>query len=121
MITDRVATKKGMWLTIAIWFVGAMLLAVFAPSAKEYQVSSLDALPAEAQSVIAEEKVDQYFADSDGIPALLDFEDEVNDLTQADLATILESVEEERIAGFKDIHRFAHFAPVVAETVISAD
>ena len=121
MITDRVATKKGMWLTIAIWFVGAMLLAVFAPSAKEYQVSSLDALPAEAQSVIAEEKVDQYFADSDGIPALLVFEDEVNDLTQADLATILESVEEENIAGLKEILPLADFPPDVAETFFSAD
>jgi len=121
IITDRVATKKGMWLTIAIWFVGALLLALFAPSAKEYQVSSLDALPEEAQSVIAEEKVDQYFAESDGIPALLVFEDEVNDVLQADLANILESIEEENIAGLKEILPLGDFPPDVAETFFSED
>src|SRR5690625_6672897 len=92
-----------MWLTIAIWFVGALLLALFAPSAKEYQVSSLDALPEEAQSAIAAVKVDQYFAESEGIPASLFFEDEVHDVLQADLANILESIEEENIAGLKEI------------------
>ncbi|HLS59950.1 MAG TPA: MMPL family transporter [Virgibacillus sp.] len=121
IITDRVATKKGMWLTIAIWFVGALLLALFAPSAKEYQVSSLDALPEEAQSAIAEEKVDQYFAESDGIPALLVFEDEVNDVLQADLANILESIEEENIAGLKEILPLGDFPPDVAETFFSED
>src|SRR5690625_200568 len=110
-----------MWLTIAIWFVGALLLALFAPSAKEYQVSSLDALPEEAQSVIAEEKVDQYFAESDGIPDLLGFEDDVNDVLQADSANILESIEEENIAGLKEILPLGDFPPDVAETFFSED
>src|SRR5690625_3639693 len=103
-----------MWLLITICFVCALSLSLFAPSAKEYQVSSLDALPEEAQSVIAEEKVDQYFAESDGIPALLVFEDEVNDVLQADLANILESIEEENIAVLKAIIPLGYFPTDVA-------
>lgn len=120
-ITDRVATKKGMWITIAIWFVGTVLLAVLAPSAKEYQVSSLDALPEEAQSVIAEEKVDQYFEESDGIPALLVFEDEVNGVTQDELVSILESIEEKDIEGIKDIIQLGDLPPEVADRFFSED
>lgn len=52
-ITDKVSTKRGMWTTLAVWLIITMLLAVLAPSAKEYEVTSIDSLPADAQSVIA--------------------------------------------------------------------
>jgi hypothetical protein len=52
-VTDRVTTKKGMWITLGIWLLVTMLLAVLAPSAKEYEVSSIDSIPADAKSTIA--------------------------------------------------------------------
>ena len=73
-ITDRVTTRKGMWTTLAIWLVATLLLAFFAPSAKDYQVSSIQSLPDEAQSIIANEKVDHYFSEQDGTPGILVFQ-----------------------------------------------
>ena len=53
-ITDRVTTKKGMWVTLTIWLAATVLLAVLAPGAKDYEVTSIDSLPKDAQSVIAQ-------------------------------------------------------------------
>ncbi|MCS0543616.1 hypothetical protein NXY55_26960, partial [Aeromonas veronii] len=58
-ITDRVTTKKGMWITLVTWLIITILLAVFAPNAKDYEVSRIDSLPDDAQSVIAQGKVDE--------------------------------------------------------------
>jgi len=49
-------------------------LTVLAPRAKEYEVSNIDSLPDDTQSVIAQHKVNHYFEGNDGIPALLVFQ-----------------------------------------------
>jgi RND superfamily putative drug exporter len=51
-ITDRVSTKKGMWFTLGVWVIVTVLLAVFAPSVKEYESSNITSLPSDAKSVI---------------------------------------------------------------------
>ena len=72
-ITDQVSTRKGTWVTLGVWVIVTVLLAVFAPSAKEYESSNITSLPSDAKSVIAQNKLDQYFKDNDGIPAILVF------------------------------------------------
>ncbi|GAA0498245.1 hypothetical protein GCM10008986_26640 [Salinibacillus aidingensis] len=86
-VTDFVTTKKGMWVTLSTWLLLTLLLAVFAPSARDYVVSSVDSLPEDAQSVIAQNKVDEYFEGGDTIPAMLVFqsEDELAPETLIDL------------------------------------
>lgn len=44
-VTDRVTTKKGVWITLAVWLIAVVLLALFAPGAKDYEVSQVDSLP----------------------------------------------------------------------------
>ncbi|MDQ1004495.1 preprotein translocase subunit SecG [Neobacillus niacini] len=39
-VTDRVTSKKGMWITLGIWLLVTILLSVLSPSTKEYEVSS---------------------------------------------------------------------------------
>lgn len=48
--------KKGMWMTLAAWFIITVLLAIFTPSVRDYEVSSIDSLPDDAKSVIAQKK-----------------------------------------------------------------
>src|SRR5690625_6423881 len=74
MITDRVTTKKGMWLTVAIWIIVVAVLTVFAPDSNDYKVSSVDALPEHMPSVTAQKQNDEYFSQNEGITALLVFQ-----------------------------------------------
>ena len=120
-ITDRVTTKKGMWTTLAIWLVATLLLAFFAPSAKEYQVSSIQSLPDEAQSIIANEKVDHYFSEQDGIPGILVFQAYQDDLTFEGLVSFFEKLEAEEINGLEQTIPLSSLPPQAAMGFFSED
>ncbi|MBP1950184.1 MMPL family transporter [Virgibacillus litoralis] len=120
-VTDRVSTKKGMWITVGVWLISAMLLAVFAPSAKDYEVSSIQTLPDDAQSIIAQEKVDKYFDDSDGTPALLVFQTSEGEVEQSVLGEFLSTIKEEDIKGVKEIVPLSELPPQAAESFFSDD
>ncbi|MGP4071781.1 MMPL family transporter [Piscibacillus sp. B03] len=119
-ITDRVVTKKGVWITLAIWVVATMLLAVFAPNPKDYEVPSIQALPEDQQSVIAEKKVDEYFSDDDGILALLVFEGN-GELDQEELSNVVDQIRSQEIEGFKDIVPFDQMPPQATGQFLSDD
>lgn len=70
--------QKGYWFAIlGIWLLLAGILSAVAPSAKEYNSANQNGgLPEDAQSVIAQEKVKEYFPDSDGFPLFVVFHDE---------------------------------------------
>ena len=99
-ITDRVTSKKGMWMTLGIWLVVTMLLAVLAPSAKEYEVSSIDSIPSDAKSMIAQKKQDQYFKNNEGTPAILVFQKDGNNITISDLNPLFEKIDQ--VEGIKE-------------------
>lgn len=120
-ITDRVTTKKGMWITLSIWLAATLLLAVFAPSAKDYEVSSIDSLPDDAKSVIAQTKVDQYFKDNDGIPAILVFQSEDGEVDYAELAKIFDKIESENINGVEQVIPLSKIPPQAAVGFFSED
>ncbi|GGB58796.1 MMPL family transporter [Virgibacillus dakarensis] len=120
-ITDRVATKKGMWITLAIWLMMTVLLAGLAPGARDFQVSGIDSLPDDTQSVIAQKKKDNYFADNDGIPALLVFQSEDGKVEQGKLAKFLNNVEQENISGLKRVIPLEKLPPEAAESFFSED
>ena len=75
-LTDWVTSKSGMLITIIAWLVLTLGLFIFAPSAKEYDVSSIQTLPEDADSIIATKELNKYFNDDQGIPALLVFSSE---------------------------------------------
>ena len=120
-LTDRVTTKKGMWLTLFIWIIAATLLALFAPNPKDYEVTTIDSLPADMQSIIAKNKVDQYFSDSDGIPAILVFQSNEESIELAELTSLIDQMEQEKINGIKEIIPLGKLPPQVALTFFSED
>lgn len=119
--TDRVSTKKGMWITLSIWLVATMLLAIFAPSVKDYQVTSVDSLPEDAKSVIAQGKVDEYFSDSDGIPAILVFQSKEGEVRVSDLIAVTDVIAEEEVNGVEQVVPLSMLPPQAIEGFYSED
>ena len=61
-ITDRISTKKGAWMTVAIWISIAIVLSIVAPSSNDYSVNNVSQLyPDSSPSEEAQQKVDEYF------------------------------------------------------------
>ncbi|KGR79705.1 MMPL family transporter [Ureibacillus manganicus] len=101
-ITDRVSTRKGSWITLSIWILAMVILTVAVPSVRDYQVTSIDSLPEEMQSVIASEKIEEYFGDSELLPAILVLQSE-DEVLLEDLVTITDSIIEKEFEGLKEI------------------
>lgn len=120
-ITDRVTTKKGMWITLSIWLIGTLLLAVLAPSARDYQVSSIKSIPDDAQSVIAQNKIDNYFGDNDGVPGILVFQSDDGKIEQSELAGFIDTVTQEDVEGLKGMVPLADIPPQAARQFFSED
>ncbi|MED3549624.1 MMPL family transporter [Cytobacillus praedii] len=120
-ITDRVTTKKGMWVTLSIWLVATILLAVFAPNVKDYEVSRVASLPEDAQSVIAQTKVDKYFKDNDGTPAILVFQSKEGEVELTQLAELLETIERKNIDGVEQVIPLSALPPQAAAGFFSED
>src|SRR5699024_11861497 len=85
-LTDFIRSKKGMWVTVGVWLALTIILAALAPSARDYEVSRLDPFPDDTQSVVAEQKMDHYFSDNDGIPAILVFQAKEGKLPTTDVS-----------------------------------
>jgi putative drug exporter of the RND superfamily len=120
VITDFVTTKKGMWITLSAWLAVTMLLAMFAPSAMDYKVSSVDSLPKDAQSVIAQEKLDQYFGGDNTIPALFVFESE-SEINTEELLHLLTEINPTNVDGLKQVIPFERLPPQALMGFFSED
>lgn len=120
-VTDRVSTKKGMWITLASWLIVTILLALFAPSVKEYEVSSIDTLPKDAQSVIAQTKVDQYFKNNDGIPAILVFQADNGEVDFSEIAGVFDQIESEKVLGVEQVIPLSSLPPQAQAGFLSED
>ncbi len=120
-ITDKVTTKKGMWITLAIWLIITMVLAFFAPNAKDYEVSRIDSLPEDAKSVLAKNKVDEYFKDSDGTPGILVFQAKEGQLESVDLVNVFNHIEEAKIPGVEQVVPLASLPPQATAGFFSED
>ncbi|QHS24254.1 MMPL family transporter [Virgibacillus sp. MSP4-1] len=119
-VTDFVTTKKGMWMTLSAWLLLTLLLAVFAPSAREYVVSSVDSLPEDAQSVIAQNKVDEYFEGGDTIPAMLVFQSE-NELAPEKLMDLFGDITPENVDGLEQVIPLKQLPPQSVRGFFSED
>ena len=120
-ITDRISTKKGMWITLGIWLIATILLSVLVPSAKEYEVSSIDSIPKDAPSAVAQSKVDQYFKDDDATPALLVFQASDGKVDLTELANLIDRVKDENIEGVKEVLPLSILSPQAAASFFSED
>ena len=120
-LTDRVTTKKGMWITLIIWFVAAMLLGGLAPGAKDYEVSSIDSLPEDAQSVIAKNKVDHYFPNEDSMPGLFVFQADSGALDIEQIKTLMAGIEQNHKEAIKEAVPLDKLPPQALDSFFSED
>ncbi|WP_251551282.1 MMPL family transporter [Neobacillus muris] len=120
-ITDRTTTKKGMWITLAAWLIITMALAVFAPSVRDYEVSRIDSLPDDAKSVVAQKKVDQYFENNDGTPAILVFQANNKEIDYTELASLLDQIHQKKIHGVQQVVSLSQLPPQAAAGFFSDD
>jgi putative drug exporter of the RND superfamily len=120
-ITDWVSTKKGMWITLAAWLVVTVALALFAPNAKDYEVSRIVSLPEDAHSVIAQSKVDEYFKDTNGTPGILVFQAKEGSLEPATLVDIYKQIEDAKIPGVEQVIPLTSLPPQAIQGFLSED
>lgn len=110
-VTDFVTTKKGMWITLGTWLAITVLLAVFAPSASEYKVSSVQSLPDDAQSVIAKENIDEHFKGAESIPGILVLQSKNGEIKTEVIGEVLDDVSAAEINGLKEMLPFSSLPP----------
>ena len=120
-ITDRVSTKKGMWITLAAWLIITIVLAMFAPNAKNYEVSRIDSLPNDAKSVIAQKKMDQYFPNNEGTPAILVFQSKDSEVGIDEVGAVLDKIKEKKIRGIDQIIPITALPPQATAGFFSDD
>ncbi|WP_170008227.1 MMPL family transporter [Bacillus fonticola] len=120
-VTDRVSTKRGMWITLSIWFVVTLLLAALAPNAKDYEVSRIASLPDNAKSVIAQKKVDRYFQDLKGTPAILIFQAKEGSLAFSQIVELFSTIEGQEIEGLELLIQLSSLPPQAVAGLLSED
>lgn len=120
-LTDFVSSKKGMWTTVGVWLAITIILAALAPSARDYEVSRLEAFPDDTQSVVAQQKLDHYFNDSDGIPAILVFQAKEGKLQTEDFSEAIKHISEKEIHGLEQVIPVDKLPPQALQAFFSED
>lgn len=121
-ITSRVATKKGMWITLSVWLLVTIVLSAFLPSVKEYEVTSIDSLPEDAKSVIAQNKVEEYFPNENGIPGILVFQSKDGEISYEELTSVVDAILAENIQSIDEIVPISYIPEQIAlEAFFSED
>ncbi|MEI3614069.1 MMPL family transporter [Pseudogracilibacillus sp. SO30301A] len=119
-ITDHISTKKGAWITLAIWVLLTIILSMVAPSSNDYSVNNVSQLyPDTSPSEEAQKKVDEYFKEDDGVPAILVFEGE--EITLDELGVLTEELFENDIPYVKSVIPLHLLPPDAASTFFSDD
>lgn len=101
-ITDWVSTKRGMWITIIAWLVLMIGLSA-GPKLGDYKATNFQSLPDEAASIIASEKLDEYFPNDQGTPGILVFHNENGNVDVESVINIIQGIQEEKINGIDTI------------------
>lgn len=121
LVTDWTASKSGMWTVIAVWTLAAALFSMAAPSANEYKLSSIQALPDEAASMEAAEKVKRYFPEDSGVPAIIVLNSKKGEIEEGAVGEAVSAIQEENIKGLTDIPPFSALPEPVRADFFSED
>ena len=120
-VTDFVATKKGMWITIGAWIAITVLLTIFAPGAGDHKVSSVTSLPEDVQSVVAQKHIDEHFKDAESLPAILVLQSKDSEIDVTALGEALDKVSAANIKGVKEVVPFSSLPPQALAGFFSED
>ncbi|MFC3771735.1 MMPL family transporter [Paenibacillus sp. GCM10012303] len=119
-ITDWVSTKRGMWITIIVWLVLMIGLSA-GPKLSDYKVTNFQSLPNEAQSIIANEKLEQFFPNDQGTPGILVFHNENGEINVDEVAEIMDAILAADVEGIDEIINIANLPPQALESFKSED
>ncbi len=119
-ITDWVSTKRGMWITIITWLVVMIALSA-GPKLSDYKVSDFQSLPDDAKSIVADEKIKEYFPNDQGTPGILVFHNEEGKVNTEDANEILEAIRAEKIEGIDSIVDISKMPPPALKGFTSED
>ena len=86
-LSKMMTGKVSRWVVIASWIIATVLLTFTLPAVNDKTENVPSDLPADSDSVVADELIKKEFPNSSGIPALLTWHRE-GGLTEADLAEI---------------------------------
>ncbi|KGR85867.1 MMPL family transporter [Lysinibacillus odysseyi] len=101
-ITDWVSTKRGMWITIIGWLVLMIGLSA-GPKLGDYKITNFQSLPDEAESIIAENKLEELFPNDLGTPGILVFHNETGNIELDEVKQVLNAIMAEDIKGIETI------------------
>ncbi|WP_394158289.1 MMPL family transporter [Bacillus altitudinis] len=117
---DKMSTKKGAWLTVIIWLVLMIGLSA-GPKLGDHKVSNFQSLPSDAQSIVTQKKLDQYFPNDKGTPGLYVFHHPNGKLAIQDVKTIIQGIKEAKIEGIEDIVDVSALPPQALSAFLSED
>lgn len=119
-ITDWVSTKRGMSITITVWLV-LMIALSMGPTLNNYKVANFQSLPDDAQSIIADQKLKEYFPDDQGTPGILVFHTGEGEVNPETVQEILAGITTANIEGIDSIVDIAQLPPPALEGFYSPD
>lgn len=119
-ITDWVSTKRGATITLIIWLVLMIGLSA-GPQLSEYKVTNFQSLPDDAQSIIAENKLSEYFPNEQGTPGILVFHNENGKINVESVNSILGAIIAEDIEGVDQIVDISALPPQALAGFTSED
>lgn len=119
-VTDWVATKRGMWITIIVWLV-VMIGISAGPKLNDYKVSNFQSLPDTAQAVIAEQQLEKYFPNNQGTPGILVFHNDDGEIALTKVQQIIDAIVAENIEGVETIVNPSELPPPVLQGLLSKD
>lgn len=119
-ITDWVSTKRGAWITLIVWLVLMIGLSA-GPMLSEYKVTNFQSLPDDAQSIIAENKLSEYFPNEEGTPGILVFHNENGKINVDSVKGILNALIGGNIEGVDQIIDISNLPPQALAGFTSED
>ena len=119
-ITDWVSTKRGAKITLAIWLV-VMIFISAGPRVGDYKSTNFQSLPDDAASIIAAEKIKEYFPNDEGTPGILVFHNEKGSIERANVQTILDAIIAANVEGVEEVINIENLPDVAIEGFKSED
>lgn len=124
-ITSFSSSKKGSKIVLIGWLLIVVLLAALAPSAKDYEVNvSGSDLPNNAASMIAEKKLNHYFKEVGGTPALFVFtnKDGISTENKQEIGELINSLlDKDNYPSVKEVLPFQMLPPQAQDSLLSED
>ncbi|MFS0656456.1 MMPL family transporter [Bacillus sp. 179-C3.3 HS] len=117
---DKIATKKGAWLTVIVWFVFMVGISA-GPTLGDYKVTNFQSLPDEAQSMMTQDQLDEYFPNDKGTPGIYVFHHPEGELPIDDVYTIIDGIQEAKIEGIEEIVDVSALPPQALSAFLSED